>query len=48
MPVDRKLMKKLKAEYGPRKGERVYYALEAQGKIKPRHSEKSSRKGKCR
>jgi hypothetical protein len=48
MPIDKKLMKKLKAEYGPQKGERVYYALEAQGKIKSHHSGKPPRKGKHR
>jgi hypothetical protein len=33
MPVNQKLMDKLKAEYGDEKGERVYYAMENEGKI---------------
>jgi len=33
MPVCRKLMSRLKKRYGPKKGERVYYAMENKGKI---------------
>ena len=28
MPVNRKMMKSMKEQYGPEKGERVYYAME--------------------
>ena len=28
MPVNRKMMKSMKEQYGPKKGERVYYAVE--------------------
>lgn len=28
MPVNRKMMKNMKAEYGKKKGEDVYYAME--------------------
>lgn len=33
MPVNKKLMRSLKKEYGEEKGERVYYAMEAEGKV---------------
>lgn len=32
MPVNKKMMKTLKKEYGAKKGENVYYALEAKKK----------------
>lgn len=32
MPVNLKRMKAMKKQYGPEKGERVYYALEAKEK----------------
>lgn len=32
MPVVQKLMDSLKARYGEQQGERVYYAMEAEGK----------------
>lgn len=32
MPIVQKLMDSLKARYGPKEGERVYYAMEAEGK----------------
>ncbi len=32
MPIVESLMRELKAKYGPEKGERVYYAMEASGK----------------
>jgi hypothetical protein len=34
MPVDEKKMRALKKEYGPEKGERIYYALEQKDKDK--------------
>ena len=34
MPINRKMMGKLKQEYGSTKGERVYYAMENAGKIR--------------
>jgi len=34
MPVNRKKMKNLKKEYGPKKGEDVYYAMENKMKKK--------------
>lgn len=34
MPVNRKMMKAMKEQYGPEKGERVYYAKEQQMKKK--------------
>ena len=43
MPVVRKEMVNLKKEYGPKKGESVYYAMENEGKIKPA---KKTKKGK--
>jgi len=33
MPVIRSLMTKLKKQYGDKKGEQVYYAMENSGKI---------------
>lgn len=35
MPINRKLMANLKREYGSAKGERVYYAMEANNEIAP-------------
>ena len=35
MPVNEKIMSRLKEEYGEKKGESVYYAMENEGKIKP-------------
>jgi len=35
MPVNEKIMGNLKDEYGEKKGESVYYAMENEGKIKP-------------
>lgn len=32
MPVNRKMMKSMKEQYGPEKGERIYYAKEQQMK----------------
>jgi hypothetical protein len=34
MPVNRKMMKSMKEQYGPEKGERIYYAKEQQMKKK--------------
>ena len=34
MPVNRKLMKNLRREYGTAKGKRVYYAMEAKAAAK--------------
>lgn len=34
MPVNRKMMKAMKEQYGPEKGERIYYAKEQQMKKK--------------
>ena len=33
MPIIRKIMKNLAAQYGKKKGKNVYYALEAEGKL---------------
>lgn len=40
MPVNKKIMAKLKKEYGAKKGKSVYYAMENSGKIKPRRKKK--------
>lgn len=34
MPVNQKMMRKLKEEYGKKQGERVYYAIENKKKHK--------------
>jgi hypothetical protein len=34
MPVNRKMMKAMKEQYGPEKGERIYYAKEQEMKKK--------------
>lgn len=34
MPVNRKMMKSMKEQYGPEKGERIYYAKEQKMKKK--------------
>lgn len=48
MPVNAEAMAKLKKEYGDKKGESVYYALENEGKMKaktdPKHDEKTETK----
>jgi len=44
MPVNRKKMRNLKAEYGSERGERIYYAMENQAK----HKHKKKRKKKSR
>lgn len=35
MPINQKVMKALKKEYGAKTGKKVYYGMEAKGKIKP-------------
>jgi hypothetical protein len=42
MPVNRKMMKSMKEQYGPEKGERVYYAKESQGFNKEQKMKKKS------
>ena len=42
MPVNEKVMKNLKSEYGNKKGENVYYAMENSGKIKPQKASKGA------
>lgn len=34
MPIDKELMAKLKRRYGAKKGERMYYAIEAKRRMK--------------
>lgn len=38
MPVNRKEMNSLKKQYGAKKGEKIYYALENKKKQKPKKS----------
>ena len=38
MPINKKAMSNLKKEYGDKKGENIYYALENEGKIKPKNT----------
>lgn len=40
MPVNQKKMKALKKEYGPKKGEQVYYAMEQKAKSKKKRTKK--------
>lgn len=40
MPVQKKKMKALKEEYGSKKGEEVYYAMENKAKHKPKKKPK--------
>lgn len=42
MPVDRKKMNALKEEYGPKKGEEIYYAMEAKERGKKRATRKNA------
>jgi len=46
MPVNVTLMRRLKRKYGKKKGERIYYAMEAEGHpaTKPAAVRKSRRK----
>lgn len=45
MPINESLMRKLKKQYGAKKGERIYYAMEAEGHAatKPKAVRKSRR-----
>ena len=43
MPVNRKMMKNLKKEYGEKKGEDVYYAIENKRKHGNMHQKKKHR-----
>lgn len=36
MPIIKKIMKNMKSEYGAKKWEQVYYAMENEWKIKPK------------
>lgn len=45
MPVNQKVMRNLKKEYGAKKGKSVYYALENKGKIKPATKSKGKKNG---
>ncbi len=45
MPVNRKKMKALKKEYGAKKGEDIYYAMENKAKHSTKRS-KGKRKGR--
>lgn len=44
MPINKKKMSSLKKQYGAKKGEDVYYALEAKEKKKAKHKKKSKKK----
>lgn len=41
MPINQKKMKALKKEYGAKKGESIYYALEMKAKKKKKKSKKA-------
>lgn len=43
MPVNRKEMKSLKDQYGAKKGESIYYALENKRKSKPKRGERAAK-----
>lgn len=40
MPINRKKMAALKKEYGPKKGEEIYYAMEQKAKSKSKRKKK--------
>jgi len=40
MPINKKMMKNVKKEYGAKAGERVYYAIEAKQKASKKTSKK--------
>jgi len=50
MPINESLMRALKKQYGPKKGEDIYYAMEAEGKkaTQPAAIRKSKRHAKAK
>lgn len=45
MPINRKMMRNLKREYGAKKGEDIYYAMENEGKV-PASGKRKKKKAK--
>jgi hypothetical protein len=46
MPVNKSMMKSMKKEYGAKKGEAVYYAVEAKQKAKAAKGKPAAKKKK--